>query len=356
MRRTLMAAVLGWLALTSDGRAEWLRRPAARPFSWADPNCPNCLTPPGAPMPEAKSDPAPSPSPMPAPAPAPEPSFSPFTSAALGDSFTAMTAPGYLDPAAPMNVIRFRADQGYHIDRPDRAEFFYAKCGCFPGAPGPRLPERSADYQDYNLYLEIAPSARFSGFVEAGVRSLNPDVNENATGFNDLRLGFKYAILRDDDRILTFQLRTFLPTGEADRGLGTNHVSLEPSLLFWRRLNERLALHAQVGDWIPVGGEDFAGNVLNYGVGLSYAAVDTGRVRISPIVELLGWSVLDGFEFSTLNRGTGIRDAGGITVVNGKFGVRFEAARHDFYVGYGHALTNDIWYREILRFEYRLKF
>ena len=46
----------------------------------------------------------------------------------------AMTAPGYLDPAAPANVFRLRFDSEYHIDRPDRAEFFYAKSGLLSAA------------------------------------------------------------------------------------------------------------------------------------------------------------------------------------------------------------------------------
>ena len=28
----------------------------------------------------------------------------------------------------------------------------------------------------------------------------------------------------------------------------------------------------------------------------------------------------------------------------------------DLYAGYGHALTGDVWYKEIFRLEYRLKF
>src|SRR5712691_10474992 len=54
---------------------------------------------------------------------------------------------GYVDDATLETQIRVRFDVGLHDRRPDRAEFFYAKCGCYrqlagnaaydPTAPGP---------------------------------------------------------------------------------------------------------------------------------------------------------------------------------------------------------------------------
>ena len=47
-------------------------------------------------------------------------------------------------------------------------------------------------------------------------------------------------------------------------------------------------------------------------------------MRVSPVTEFVGWSVLDGQKISTTLRATssGPVDAGGDTIVNGKFGVR----------------------------------
>jgi hypothetical protein len=144
-----------------------------------------------------------------------------------------------------------------------------------------------------------------------------------------------------------------VPTGDSDRGLGNDHVSLEPSLLFARNVGDRLTLFGNFGVWIPIDGSDFAGDILRYGVGASYTAVDNGRFSISPVVEVLGWTVLDGAELA--NPPGVIVDASGDTIVNAKFGVRVGfGGRSDFYVGYGRAITGDTWYRDIVRFEFRI--
>jgi hypothetical protein len=69
----------------------------------------------------------------------------------------------------------------------------------------------------------------------------------------------------------------------------------------------------------------------------------------------VGWTVLDGKEF---NADTGqILDASGDTIVNAKMGVRlWWGNQNSFYLGYGRALTGDVWYKEIFRAEYRLAF
>ena len=49
--------------------------------------------------------------------------------------------------------------------------------------------------------------------------------------------------------------------------------------------------------------------------------------------------------------------ASGDTIVNLKAGVRVgNYSGHSLYVGYGRALTGDVWYDEILRIEYRKMF
>lgn len=323
------------------------------------PGQPECLAPPA--IPEVKSAPPPAtPAPLPPGTPAattePPVSFSPLESAALGDDFVAVSAPGYIDPAQPLTHFRFRFDAGYSINRPDRAEFIYAKCGCFGfDAPGPILPERSVDVQETAFYFEYAATKQFSAFLELPVRYINPEVNSNEAGVGDLRFGFKYAMLYDEDRILTFQLKNYVPSGNARLGLGTDHFSIEPSLLLWRKLGERAALHSQIGDWISLGGTDFAGNVFFYGAGLSYQAWCNDAMKVSPVVEMLGWTVMSGRETDLAARNPSV-DASGTTIVNAKVGARVEGRRSDFYVGYGHALTSDVWYRDIVRVEYRLKF
>jgi len=320
-----------------------------------------------------------------------------------GDEFAIADNVGYIDSAIIRSRFRFRYDSAYDNNRPDRAEFFYPKCGCFgnvnnflqvttingvptarikPGSPfdpralGPQHPnnrpmaagggETRVDYQELSPYLEYAANRRFSGFIELPARFINPTLNRNAYGFSDLNLGFKYAFVAEPDRFYTFQLRTYLPTGSGERGLGTNHASIEPGVLVFQRLSERLYFSGELRDWIPVHATDFAGNVLRYGAGLAYNIILTDSVRVAPVSEFVGWSVLSGKE---LNPAVGAVSAAHDTIVNAKIGLRFGLGdysqrgggsalndRHSFYVGYGHALTGDHWYKDIIRLEYNRLF
>ncbi len=155
--------------------------------------------------------------------------------------------PGYINWAVPRSQFRLRFDAGFNNITPDRAEYFYAQCGCNPGAPGPGSPgtppsvNGSVDYQDLRGYIEIANGNRFSVFGEVPVRflqgtgatNLDPGIlgtGDNA-GISDLEAGFKYALIRDADSIFTFQLKGYFPTGNARQGLGPIMSVLSPA--FW---------------------------------------------------------------------------------------------------------------------------
>ena len=52
-----------------------------------------------------------------------------------------------------------------------------------------------------------------------------------------------------------------------------------------------------------------------------------------------------------------VEEADGTTIVNLKLGARIDRGRSDSVcVGYGVALTDDVWYDDILRVEYRYTF
>jgi hypothetical protein len=256
---------------------------------------------------------------------------------------------GYVENAVPATQFRLRFDAAYQDNRPDRAEFFW------PGPPGPPLPETRVDWQEIRSYLELALGDRLSVFAEVPVRFVNPDINANAGGLSDVNAGFKLAVLRDAERCLSFQFRTFAPTGDGSRGLGTDHVTLEPALLLYRRLSDRLLLEGEFHDYIPAGGDDFTGNVLRAGGAFSYDVYRSHDCRIAPVAELVGWVVLSGKESVGLT--DFVKDAAGDTIVNAKFGLRMGVGpRNDFYVGYGRALTGTVWYKDVLRLEYRLLF
>lgn len=272
---------------------------------------------------------------------------------------------GYIDNAIPMDQVRFRFDAAYDNPFPDRAEFFYAQCGCNGGgADGPPLPEASVDYQEFNIYFEKTLTRNLSAFIDTPIRFINPINNANTGGFSDLQAGVKYALINCPDEVLSFQLRVYTPTGDANAGLGTAHTSIEPGILYFRRLSSKTTFEAELRDWIPVGGSSlngrpYAGNILRYGAGLSYALMQDSQSccnprRLTAVGEIVGWSILGG---QALNiAGPNVFDVDGQTIINGKLGMRYSVGKHSVYVGYGRALSGDVFYKDIVRAEYRLAF
>ena len=292
---------------------------------------------------------------------------------------------GYIDNAIVGSQILIRFDAGFHNNAPDRAEFFYAQCSCITG-PGPNPVVEDLNFQQLYMHGEYAPAKRFSFFTEVPVRWIQPLLQipapqtsalPNEAGLSDVAAGFKLAAVASSNRYLTFQLQAHFPSGNASRGLGTNHFTVEPALLYYQRLSDRAAVEAQVGDSHPVGGSScpqpcdstnamsaqpnsFAGDVLFYGVGPSYVLYRNENVRIAPAVELVGWRVLGGFETVQPNAKIDLQEArstDGTNIVNLKAGARTMVGAHSsFYVGYGHQLAHAVWYKEIVRAEYRYSF
>lgn len=264
---------------------------------------------------------------------------------------------GYVDSAVPRNQFRLRYDSAVDDNRPERADFFYSK-----NALGP-IPEKRVNFQQLNSYLELAPLPWLSGFIEMPYVWLQPQINRHQRGLGDLKCGFKAALVNEEDTVLTFQCRLYTPTADGLRGLGTHNWNVEPALLFYQRLTDELTFESELRDFIPVSAaDDFAGNVLRYGVGLSYLVYNQTRFRITPVTEVVGWTVLSGKDAN--DAGVTI-SAAGQTIVNAKFGVRFHFGEQsdpggfgnsDLYIGYGRALTGDVWYKDIFRVEFRVRF
>jgi len=287
---------------------------------------------------------------------------------------------GYIDDAITESNVRIRFDAASGNTVPDRAEFFYAKCGCYrglavlnpaafdPDAPGPGGGAAS-DLKFQQLYLEgeyqVAP--QFSVLGQVPLRWLQPqsfiagtgDPFSNQSGFGDIRVGAKLAFVDTAVTTASVKVQFYFPTGESSKGLGTNHASWEPAVLLLNELSPRLTLESQFGVWLPVGGSapvptnadgHFAGRLFYYGIGPSFTVYDSGATRISPVVELVGWHVQDG------NQTAAVSDASGVNIFNLKIGARIGVQHGSFYAGYGHALTDAAWYTDIVRFEYRYSF
>jgi hypothetical protein len=363
---------------------------------------PETVTPPGAVTP---------PSGVMAPVEEAAPTLPSLAAGVQGGRGVAYSPGAYIDSAIPKSMIRLRYDAGFDINHPDRAEFFYAAWQelsfhahgingdgvLFPSkARGPeQLPGR-LDFQEASAYLELAYNNRLSAFVEIPTRFVDfdnlqedPDSermpnggffseprientqspHNNVGGLSDIQFGFKAALIAELDRYLTFQFRTYAPSGDARKGLGTGHWSVEPGVLLYQQLTDRLVFQGQFRGWIPIDGSVLAGEVLIYGVALGYEIYNRCNLRVMPVTEFVGWTVLDGFESFAgvvtatappgvvLPRSHGFKDASGDTIVNAKIGIRtYWGQSQDVYVGWGRSLTGDRWYRDLLRVEYRFIF
>jgi hypothetical protein len=262
---------------------------------------------------------------------------------------------GYIDSAIPRSQLRLGYEDGQDSNRPTRAELFYAK-GPQPFGPGP-APEVNLNYQQITTHLEYAVQPWLSGFVELPTRFIRFG-DSRPGGLSDLQFGLKYAFEMDSAGLATFQLRTYIPTGNVHEGLGTGHVSVEPALLINRRLYPWLTLEGEFRLWTPIGGTDFAGDVIRYGVGVSFGRQSQTGWWLMPVTEMVGWTVLDGKEFDVFpDQSVLIKNAAGDTIINLKQGIRLGYQdRADLYVGVGRALTGAFWYKDMLRAELRFFF
>ncbi len=300
---------------------------------------------------------------------------------------------GYIDDAIIGSQIRIRFDAGFNDPFPDRDEFFYGKCGCYatlpagnpatdPKAPGPGPGiATNLNFQQLYLFGEYAPLRRLSAFFELPFRFIQPSFVDpqllgtfpNHGGVSDVSLGVKLGLIDSERSALTFQFKSYLPSGNAADGLGTNHSSIEPSLLLWHSLSPRWTIEGQLGDWHPisgsrgvptVGSSSFAGDVFIYGAGVSAQVYHNSTVSIAPVVELVGWQLLGGFQTQfggPITAGVGgpgvAANESGTSIVNVKLGARTTIHNHNsVYVGYGRAVTDAAWYKNLLRVEYRYAF
>jgi len=256
----------------------------------------------------------------------------------------------FQDGARPVTQTRFRWDAAFSYSFPETAEYFWAE----KGVKGPGLTERKINYQVLSFYQEIAAKG-FSFFVEMPYLGVGPDVNVRHSGFGDVNLGTKSMFLDCELIQMTFQFRTFIPSGSAGNGLGTGHVSLEPSLLTTIKLASRTYLQTQFSEWIPVGGDSgFEGDVFEY-----HFSVNQALWCPNPGTALVGTLELNGlvFQDGEFTDALGLAvSASGHSYAQFGPGLRFALCdRCDIGVGAGFGLS-DHGPAEIYRTEFRLRY
>ncbi len=284
----------------------------------------------------------------------------------------------FQDFARPRTITRFRYDRDNDLMFPDRSEYFWARESLnspYPqGGKGPKQPkafpahpkpgyhgptiapkgERSLNYDELSLYTEAA-AGNASFFVEVPYLSTNPYYTGHHAGFANMNLGTKSVLFDCELLQITFQFRTYLPTGNAVEGLGNGHVSLEPSLLMALRLAPDWYLQGQVAEWIPLGGDqNYAGSLIHYHTSLNGVL---GRIAPnSPLIgtfEFNGWSFQDG-AYTDPVLGP-FRKSSGSTYANLGPGLRMVLCdKVDFGVAAAFALTDPHWASSFIRAEFRV--
>src|SRR5262249_42476975 len=185
------------------------------------------------------------------------------------------------------------------------------------------------------------------------------DFAPGRSGFADMNVGTKSLLLDCELMQIAFQFRTFIPTGQPSKGVGTGHVSLEPSLLMALKLGPNTYFQGQAAYWIPISGDpDYAGDVFHYHLSLNQVLWRplTG-VQVIGTAELNGWSVLDGAFTLPSPAGAVQMDARG-SILSAGPGLRVVICdKIDFGVGTAFAITSDNkWADQMYRTEFRWRF
>jgi hypothetical protein len=267
----------------------------------------------------------------------------------------------FTDGPRPVSHTRLRWEYGYFSRFPDRAEYFWARAdgngkGPRPVAGAAGIPR--VDYHELSQYTETAAGPGFSAFAVTPYRSVNPQFSTTSggAGFADISLGTKSVLFDSELFLLALQFKTTLPVGRPSKGLGTGHVSLEPSLLFGLRTSPDSYLQGQIAEWIPIAGDpQYSGALLHYHFAFNHVLWrPIQAVQLVGTLEAHGWMFQDG---GWTDPQTGFRPASGRHVVQAGPGFRlFFCDKYDFGVGSNFGLTGLNQVNSTFRFEFRVRY
>jgi len=266
----------------------------------------------------------------------------------------------FTEAARPVTQQRFRWDAGFGMTYPDRAEFFWARAdghGRGPSPIAPALGETNLDYHEVSMYTEAASGA-FSAFVITPYRSNFGDSTHHSAGFSDIRVGTKTLVFDCELLQIAFVFRTDILSGKVREGLGTGHMSLEPSLVFGLNVSPRSYVQAQIAQWIPLGGNStYEGGVLHYHFALNHTLCHFScQVPLIATAELNGYTFQDG-SYTDPASVPVTQSATGETYLSVAPGLRlFICDKIDFGVAGDIGLTSPSWTDATIRSEFRMRF
>ena len=280
------------------------------------------------------------------------------------DPYYALTGPHWIpeanaaffvDHARPRTQSRHRWDAGRNLILPDRNQFFWGLTG---------LAVKSVNYHDLTTYIETATAnGKFSAFIYTPFRSVRPHFSDGSTptvfrhaNFTDLETGTKSLLFDCELFQLGMQFRTYIPSGIFANGLGTGHVSIEPSLLFSVKLAEEFYLEGQVSQWIPFGAI-IGGGILHQHYSFNKVLWRLNSdVKLTGTLELNGWAFQGGFYTDPNDSGSFISSSGGRYYSLGSgFRLAF-SDQIDFGFAAAFAISDNHWAEQLYRSEMRVMF
>ena len=279
----------------------------------------------------------------------------------MGQWISPANAAFFVPDARPKTHQRVRFASATHIIFPDRAEFFWAQQGSLgPGLnnAGTALGvsgETAVSYGELSMYTEAA-TEKAAFFTTITYRDYDPTYSKVGSGFADISLGTK-SLLFDCELVqLTYQMITFIPSGNPLKGLGTGHVTLEPSLLLTLKLTPDMYLQGQIAESIPTSGTPaYKGSLLH-----THWSLNTVLWRKQKDVPLIGtfevntWSFQSGAYTDPI---LGERPSSGYTYISMGPGVRMVICEKiDFVIGTAFATNEQHWAASFFRTEFRWRY
>jgi hypothetical protein len=283
--------------------------------------------------------------------------------------------------------MKLRYEGGWDFRAVDRGEFFWAKMnpgmgliqkiptcnGQGAAGKGPLCLANKIDYEQLTLVNEAA-TGRMSVTIETPYRHIDffpgaaNDPNTvccGKSGFADITIGTKTLLLDCELMQLSFQFKTYIPTGAAVNGMGTQHVSLEPGFLFNICVSPTTYIQAQTSYWIPIGGDTvFQANIWHSHIALNHVLwCPCNDLKVIGTAEVNEWSVFDGaytitdFGSAAAPVKTVFGHDGSATIVSAGPGIRgILCDKYDLGIGSAFALTGSRWATEEIRVEFRMRF
>jgi hypothetical protein len=259
--------------------------------------------------------------------------------------------------ARPITQQGLRWDAGQDLILPDRSEYFWARAnGNGPTPAKGVLAANNVNYNDVTYYFEAATD-KFSVLVAVPYRTLSATGIPDASGLGDIKFGAKTLLFDCELLQVAGQFLCYAPTGDASKGLGTSHYSLEPSLLFGLRLGPDTYLQGQISEWIPIHTDsDYAGSIFH-----SHFALNQLLCQVHencPLIATCGFNTYtfqDG-EYTDPVLGANQR-SGGFTYLSAGPGLRLFICDHiDFGFAVNFALTTPRFAAEVYTTEFRWRF